>query len=227
MVTVDAELLASAVDHCFHGVTVAEIREKDSPMIYINKAFANMTGYAAGEVVGKDCRLLQGEETDRGTVQQIREAINRREPVEVTLLNYRKNGEKFWNRLAMSPIKGHADDREYYVGLQLDVTVPKQMEAQIEGIREKMDANLQSKEEGLKNAVAILEDSIQQNLKDTIEHIEFLRPHLQEVDDYLKLYFEHVHQATRELDGIISALGNLLRSNQYDLIAQMHRGVEE
>jgi two-component system, cell cycle sensor histidine kinase and response regulator CckA len=107
------------------GVIITDVRLPDNPIIYCNPAFERITGYEAGGVLGRNCRFLQGQETDRAVVERIRVAIKRGRPVKETLLNYRKDGTPFWNELTLSPIYDADGRLSHYVGVQTDVTVQR------------------------------------------------------------------------------------------------------
>jgi len=92
------------------------------PLVYASDGFYQMTGYGPDEVLGHNCRFLQGEGTDPKEVQKIREAIKKGEAISVRLLNYRKDGTPFWNLLTMTPIKTPDGKVSKYVGVQVDVT---------------------------------------------------------------------------------------------------------
>ncbi len=102
------------------SLTIADITQDDQPLIFVNEAFEQMTGYSRSSVLGRNCRFLQGEKTDPATVGELAAAIANREDVEVTIYNYRADGEGFWNRLTISPLKGEDDDSEcsLFVGIQ-------------------------------------------------------------------------------------------------------------
>ncbi|MEM9138641.1 MAG: PAS domain-containing protein [Pseudomonadota bacterium] len=85
-------------------VSVADPAQPDCPLVYVNPAFEHLTGYASADILGKNCRFLQGAETWDGSVQQIRDAIAAVEPVSTCLLNYRRDGAPFHNLLFMEPI---------------------------------------------------------------------------------------------------------------------------
>ena len=115
-------LLARGVDSVSCGVLIFDIEQADQPVVYVNDAFCHMTGYSAEEIIGKNCRFLQGAETDTATVQKIRNDISAGRNCTVDIYNYRKDGSGFYNRLHLSPILGTADHGKYYCSIQYDVT---------------------------------------------------------------------------------------------------------
>ncbi len=96
---------------------ITDPKQQDNPIIFANDAFLKMTGYAREEIQGKNCRFLQGPETDRNDVTRIREAIENRTDIGVDLLNYRKDGTKFWNALYISPVSNEAGELQYFFRL--------------------------------------------------------------------------------------------------------------
>ena len=116
------QVLSKILDSCVNGVSLADPDQEDMPLVYVNKAFETITGYTLAETVGKNCRFLQGKEHDQVGLSQLREAIKNRQPVEVTLRNYRKNGELFYNHLNMSPLFDSHGNLLYFLGVQFDVT---------------------------------------------------------------------------------------------------------
>ncbi|MEM9244130.1 MAG: PAS domain-containing protein, partial [Cyanobacteria bacterium P01_F01_bin.153] len=87
------------------GVVIADMSLPDRPLIYCNRSFIEMTGYGRSEVVGRNCRFLQGPDTYGPDVERLRSAVRAGEDCTVTLLNYRKDGTPFWNRLTISPVR--------------------------------------------------------------------------------------------------------------------------
>lgn len=120
--------LVAAIANTTTGVTISDPRLPDNPVIFVNKGFEIITGYSEEEVVGCNCRLLQGAQTDRETVKKIRQAIDRGESITTEILNYRRDGGIFWNELTISPIFDEEGQLLYFVGLQMDVTRRKQAE---------------------------------------------------------------------------------------------------
>src|SRR4051794_341303 len=120
--TSEAQLRDRAVLATGISFTLADARADDLPLIWINPAFSLTTGYESEEVIGRNCRFLQGPLTDKAVVRDLREAIERGEDISTTLLNYRKDGTAFWNQLSMSPVRDGQGCVTHYVGVQTDVT---------------------------------------------------------------------------------------------------------
>ena len=120
-----------AIEDAPVGIVISDPNRADNPMIYVNDAFVEMTGYSREEALGENCRFLQGEHTDSDRVDRLREAIDAEEPVSVTLRNYRKDGTEFWNHLEIAPVTTDTGEVVNYVGFQQDVTDRKQRQAQL------------------------------------------------------------------------------------------------
>ncbi len=112
---------------------VTDPKQDDNPIIFANPAFLQMTGYTADEVLGRNCRFLQGPDTDAETIGEIAEAIRQRRETSVEILNYKKNGSAFWNALFVSPVLDGDGELRYYFASQLDVTRRRDAE---EGLRQ-------------------------------------------------------------------------------------------
>jgi PAS domain S-box-containing protein len=124
------KLQVKAFDAFLQGVTITDPNQPDNPIVYVNEGFTRLTGYERDEVLGRNCRLLQGKDTDRAAVEAIRQAVREARPCFVEVLNYRKDGSTFWNALSVAPI--YEDDKlTHFVGVQTDITAHKQMELQL------------------------------------------------------------------------------------------------
>jgi PAS domain S-box-containing protein len=121
-----------AMDEAPVGITIADAGRSDEPLVYINEAFQRLTGYEADTALGQNCRFLQGAETETGPVDTMRRAIDAEEPASVELINYRKDGSKFWNKIDIAPILNDAGELTHYVGFQTDITDRKRAEAAAE-----------------------------------------------------------------------------------------------
>jgi PAS domain S-box-containing protein len=116
------QVLTAILDHCVNGVTLADPDQEDCPIVYANKAFEDLTGYGPEEIVGKNCRFLQGNDKDQPELDRLREGIKKHEAVTVTLRNYKKDGTLFHNHLAITPLYDNKGGLLYYLGVQYDVT---------------------------------------------------------------------------------------------------------
>ncbi len=134
------KVLASILDSCVNGVTLADPDQKDMPLVYANKAFETITGYTQEETIGRNCRFLQGSEHDQEGVSQLREAIKNKKPVEVTLRNYRKNGELFYNHLNMTPLFDSSGNILYFLGVQYEITDQVRAAEEIRKLKKQLEA---------------------------------------------------------------------------------------
>jgi PAS domain S-box-containing protein len=122
---VPMELKDSALASAAEGITISDFTKPDNPLIYANKGFETLTGYSAKKVLGHNCRFLQGPETDPATAEQIREAIKAEKPCTVEILNYRKDGTTFWNRLSITPVRDKNKRTTHFIGVQSDITAQR------------------------------------------------------------------------------------------------------
>ena len=113
---------AAAVRATRMAMVITNPRKTDNPIVFANKAFLHLTGYAQEEVIGRNCRFLQGRDTDASAVRTIREAVDARRDVAVDLLNYRKDGTSFWNALYLSPVTSASGEVQFFFASQLDIT---------------------------------------------------------------------------------------------------------
>ena len=121
------------------GISFSDPHQPDMPLVYVNDAFELLTGYAASDVLGRNARLLQGPDSHPDAVQRIHDAIDREDTAEIEILNYRQNGEAFWNRFLVFP-SHDADGRLlHWVGCHTDITDLKKSEES----RQAMEAELQ------------------------------------------------------------------------------------
>lgn len=113
-----ADELAMAGDFENRVFVVSDACQPDMPIVYASPEFCSMTGYDMAEVVGRNCRFLQGEQTNQDTRQALHKALEERRMITADILNYRKDGSHFWNRLRMKPIVGEDDKMMYVLGIQ-------------------------------------------------------------------------------------------------------------
>jgi hypothetical protein len=113
------------------SVTVVDATLPDFPLMYVNENFTELTGYSVEESIGQNCRFLQGPNTDPETVQHIREALKKQQSIKTEILNYTKNGQKFWNELNIDPIFDDSGECLFFVGIQYDISERKYAEQQL------------------------------------------------------------------------------------------------
>ncbi|WP_306840150.1 PAS domain-containing protein [Neorhizobium huautlense] len=121
---------------------VTDPSQADNPIIFCNAAFLKLTGYGDDEVIGRNCRFLQGPETDQDTVAKIRDNIAAGQDVAVDILNYRKDGSTFWNAVFISPVRDETDKIIYFFASQLDFTTVKSREADLASARHQAEAEV-------------------------------------------------------------------------------------
>ncbi|WP_163378869.1 ATP-binding protein [Cyclobacterium sp. SYSU L10401] len=118
----ELKLHDAAMESTSCGISISDARKPDMPLIYVNRAFCEMSGYLEEEVVGKNCRFLQGENRDQKARYIIREALDSGNHCQVLIKNFRKDGTFFWNDLIISPIRDKEGQLTHFVGVQNDVT---------------------------------------------------------------------------------------------------------
>ncbi|MFB6122268.1 MAG: PAS domain S-box protein [Haloferacaceae archaeon] len=127
----DLERKSRAMDEAPIGIVITDPDREDNPVIYANEGFRRLTGYAVDDVVGRNCRFLQGQDTAPEPVDELRSAIDAEEPVTVELRNYRRDGTEFWNRVTVAPVRDDDGAVTNFVGFQEDVTERKRFEQQL------------------------------------------------------------------------------------------------
>ncbi len=113
-------LLKRSLDALPRGILITDCQQEDDPIIYVNKYFLEMSGYDESEILGKNCRFMQGKETDTESLKKLAMAMQKRESVTVQMINYRKNGAKFVNQLTISPVKNQNGDVTHCIGLEVE-----------------------------------------------------------------------------------------------------------
>jgi PAS domain S-box-containing protein len=131
-----------ALDVAAEGITIADARLPARPLIYANDGFERLTGYPVGEVLGRNCRFLQGPESDPTAVAEIRAAIAEQRECIVEILNYRRDGSSFWNRLSVTPVRDESGVVTHFIGIQSDVTARREAEEELRRAKVALDHDL-------------------------------------------------------------------------------------
>ena len=121
-------LLERGIEASPNGIVMLDARQPHYPMVYVNPAFTQMTGYQTAEAIGKGYLMLYGEHSEPQALRSLSAALNRHKEFEMTLLSYRKNGSTFWKKLSMAPVYNGRGVCTHYIGTQQDVT--RQLESE-------------------------------------------------------------------------------------------------
>ena len=123
------DMVFAAVQTSLMPMCVTDPHRPDNPIVFCNAAFETLTGYTRDEILGRNCRFLQGDATDARAVAEIRRALANGESVHIELLNYRKDSSSYWNALFISPVTDADGTLVYHFASQLDVTRTREAEA--------------------------------------------------------------------------------------------------
>ena len=144
---------AAAIRATRMAMIVTDARQADNPIIFANDAFLALTGYKRDEVIGRNCRFLQGPDTDPAGVETLRAAIAKGEDIALDILNYRKDGSTFWNALYLSPVRGKTGEILYFFASQLNVSDKKRVEFELGDTRERLEAAVEARTADLTRAL--------------------------------------------------------------------------
>ena len=146
---VDLLIKNQAIDSAKTSIIITDAQRSDNPIIYANKSFCELTGFSINEVIGKNCRFLQGENTQQSKVDKINKAISQQTAITTTLTNYKKDGCEFKNELTMSPIVNEKGIVTHFLGIQSDVTEREETANYLTLAKQKAEESTQLKSEFL------------------------------------------------------------------------------
>jgi PAS domain S-box-containing protein len=159
----DLRLKERAMDEAPVGITITDPDQTDNPMVYVNDRFESLTGYERSESLGRNCRFLQGEDTDPETRRLLRERIDAERPVAVDIVNYRKNGERMWQKLDIAPVRDDEGRVTNFVGFQTEITDRKIRERRLEVLNRVLSHNLKNKMNVIEGHVALLRETFDED----------------------------------------------------------------
>src|ERR687898_2138951 len=137
-------LLDRAVAASSNGIVITDPRLPDDPIVYVNPAFEKTTGYTMEEVIGRNCRFLQGEDRDQPALEELRACLREGQECRVVLRNYRRDGTRFWNELYVSPVHDDAGNVINFVGVQNDITESKRAQEVLKGSEDRLRLAVES-----------------------------------------------------------------------------------
>ncbi|MEG4516793.1 EAL domain-containing protein [Microcoleus sp. AT9b-C5] len=125
------QMMERAIESCSNGIAITDATVADNPIIYVNPSFERITGYRRDELMGKNCRFLQGTDTDSPAAQQLRTAIEEGRESQVILRNFRKDGTPFWHELSIAPVYNSRRHLTHFIGVQTDITDRQRSEEEL------------------------------------------------------------------------------------------------
>jgi PAS domain S-box-containing protein len=132
----DKAMLAEAVSQLDHGVFVVDTAKPDAPLIFVNDAFARITGYSREEMLGRNPRFLKGLDADPAAVERVNQDIAAGKSINLELLSHRKDGTVFWNEVSLSPVHEQGNRTSLYLGIVRDVTARREAAAELARAKE-------------------------------------------------------------------------------------------
>lgn len=131
-------LQSRAMESSVNGISIADARATDMPLIYVNPAFERITGYSSAEVLGKNCRFLQGDDRAQPDLQKIHDVFREQRAGTALLRNFHKSGELFWNELTVAPVLDAEGEVTHYIGVSNDISPRKLAEQEAEASKERL-----------------------------------------------------------------------------------------
>ncbi|MEG4457770.1 EAL domain-containing protein [Microcoleus sp. N9_A1] len=125
------QMMERAIESCSNGIAITDATVTDNPIIYVNPSFERITGYRRDELMGKNCRFLQGNDTDTASAKLLRRAIEEGRECQVILRNFRKDGTPFWHELSIAPVHNSRRHLTHFIGVQTDITDRQRAEAEL------------------------------------------------------------------------------------------------
>lgn len=159
----------------------------DNPIVFCNEAFQSLTGYGREEIIGRNCRLLQGPDSDPEAIRRIREAVESETSIAIDILNYRKDGSTFWNALYLSPVTGEDGKVQFFFASQLNITARVEAQAEIAVQKAAIESEVERRTVALQKAVeakTLLLHEVDHRVKNNLTMIgALLRLQARQLDD--------------------------------------------
>jgi PAS domain S-box-containing protein len=151
-------LLKRAVEAARNGICITNPRLPDNPIIYVNQAFLDLSGFKKYQVLGRNCRFLQRDDRDQASIASIREAIKSETSITTVLRNYRRDGSLFWNELTVSPVHDEHGRLINFVGVQNDITSRKEAETRVSEFYSVISHELRTPLTSIHGALGVIAD---------------------------------------------------------------------
>lgn len=198
----DTSFCFKALESTREGLVISQLSESENPICYVNPAFSELTGYLSEECIGKDCKFLQGEDTDQSEIKKIGNALKQGLPVRAKIKNYKKNGDYFWNDVSISPIRNESGRITHFVGIQKDITHTVVMQKQLDSLNNQLlDANRRLQNDltidhltGLYNR-KVIEYEFKRLIKKAITEKQLLTFFFMDIDNFKQINDSYGHSA--------------------------------
>lgn len=187
------EIALSALTKAPFSLVITNPNQDDNPIVYVNDAFTSVTGYAREAAIGRNCRFLQGDDTDEDTLQSIRDAVRDGRQITTDIRNYRADGTPFWNRLMVAPLTDERGDTHYFLGVQM--ALPEGAEKPPEIRNRELDAALSEVQHRVKNHLSMIVGMIRVQARQSSAREEFET--LSHRIEALQLLYEEMSEAVK------------------------------
>ena len=185
------------------GVVITDCTEPNNPVIYCNPANKTITGYKSHEMMGKNCRILQGDDRDQEGLTQLRQAIKNQKECKVIVRNYRKDGSMFWNELSISPVYNPKGKVTHFVGFLNDITTQVEAEEALKNSREK----LQVINDELKDFAHIVSHDLKAPLRAISSLSQWIvQDYSDQLDDEGKTQFDLLTGRVKKMENLIDGI---------------------
>jgi two-component system, chemotaxis family, CheB/CheR fusion protein len=151
-------MLKRAVESARNGICITNPRLSDNPIIFVNEAFLQISGFEEHQVLGRNCRFLQRDDRDQTNLVNIREAVKQEQTITTVLRNYRRDGTLFWNELTLSPVHDEGGNLINFVGVQNDITARKEAETRVSEFYSVISHELRTPLTSINSALSVIAD---------------------------------------------------------------------
>jgi diguanylate cyclase (GGDEF)-like protein/PAS domain S-box-containing protein len=128
----------AVVEACPDGIVVTDPTRPDNPVVYVNPAFEQLTGYTADEVIGHNCRFMNRNDRNQSELEVLRHALSEGQSIRVRVRNYRRDGSLFTNELSVSPVRDESGAIRYFVGIQKDVSENEEFKRRLQDSQQRL-----------------------------------------------------------------------------------------
>ncbi len=222
-------LYKRALEAASNGIVISEATKSGPRVVYTNPAFEQMTGYARGEIVGTDCFFLHDGAEDQEGVETLLRALGTGQTCHVTVQNFRKSGEVFWNEVTLSPVVDENGILTHFILINNDVTGQVDATQSLREAHEVLEARVEQRTHELESANADLEGftfSVSHDLRAPLRAISgfskvLIEDHSESLDEHVKTHLERITIAAKEMEKIINDLLTFSRLGRREIFSQL------